>query len=312
MTEAAMALGLEAALGYPQALQRRIGHPVQWAGALIDGLDRSLNLETDTDARRRLKGAGATVLIVMSGATFGLALERMCGRSRFSPVLRALAATPGLAQLSLFDHVLAVLRPLRAGRLDEARSAVSRVVGRDVDALDESGVAKAALESLAESFNDGVAAPAFWLALGGLPGLYAYKALNTADSMIGHKEPRWRAFGWASARGDDLANFIPARIAGAVIALAGGGGWRAMVDDAHKHASPNAGWPEAAMAAALKVRLGGSVSYDGAKLDRPVFNDGDPEPTAHDLDRGVAVYGRACALLGAALLVYGLVKRRTS
>ena len=310
MTDAAMALGLEAALGYPQLLQRRIGHPVQWVGALIEDLDSRFNLETDSDARRRLNGVAAATLIVAGGAAFGWTLEMLCGRSRLGPVLRALAATPGLAQRSLLDHVLAVLRPLRAGDLAKARDRLGRIVGRDVEALDEGGVATAALESLAESFNDGVVAPAFWLAVGGLPGLYAYKALNTADSLIGHMEPRWRAFGWAAARGDDLANLIPARIAGALIALSGGRGWRAMMRDADKHASPNAGWPEAAMAGALDVRLGGRVFYDGAPADRPLFNDGAPEPATKDLEKGVAIYGRACVLLGVGLVVYGLTKRR--
>ena len=235
VTEAALALGLEAALGYPQVLQRRMGHPVQWIGVFIDGLDRQFNRETDTDGRRGLNGIGATALIVAGGAAFGWVLERLCGGSRFSPVFRALAATPGLAQRSLLDHVLAVLRPISAGDLPDARRMVGRIVGRDVEMLDEAGVAKAALESLAESFNDGVVAPAFWLAVAGLPGLYAYKALNTADSLIGHMEPRWRAFGWAAARGDDLVNLIPARMAGALISLAGGAGWCAMMRDARKH-----------------------------------------------------------------------------
>jgi adenosylcobinamide-phosphate synthase len=157
-------------------------------------------------------------------------------------------------------------------------------------------VAAAALESLAESFNDGVVAPAFWLTVGGLPGLFAYKAVNTADSMIGHKEPRWRSFGWAAARADDALNLAPARLAGALIALAGGGGWRVMLRDARKHASPNAGWPEAAMAGALDVRLGGPACYDGVLNDRPAFGDGRP-PEARDLRRGLGVYVRACGLL---------------
>jgi len=206
--------------------------------------------------------------------------------------------------------VEAVRQPLGRGDLAAARTAVSRVVGRDVAALDETGVATAALETLAESFNDGVVAPAFWLAIGGLPGLYAYKALNTADSLIGHKESRWRAFGWASARADDLLNLIPARIAGGLIALAGRGGWRTMLHDAPKHASPNAGWPEAAMAGALHVRLGGPAVYDGDALHRPTFNAGAPPPISDDLSRGLTIYRNACILLVLGIGACALAHRR--
>jgi adenosylcobinamide-phosphate synthase len=183
---------------------------------------------------------------------------------------------------------------------------VAQIVGRDTSGLDESGVAAAALESLAESFNDGVVAPAFWFFLGGLPGLFAYKALNTADSLIGHREPRWRMFGWAAARADDLANLIPARIAGALLALAGGGGLLVMFRDAPKHASPNAGWPEAAMAGALGVRLGGPTAYDGVLHDRPVFGVGG-SPAISDLARGLRIYIIACGLLWLLATVGGLL-----
>ena len=201
-------------------------------------------------------------------------------------------------------------RPLFDGDLPQARTALARLVGRDVETLDSSGVALAALESLAESFGDGVVAPAFWLAVAGLPGLYAYKAINTADSLIGHMEPRFRAFGWAAARADDLVNLIPARIAAALIVLAGRGGWRTMWRDAPKHASPNAGWPEAAMAGALIVRLGGPAAYDGVPADRPVFNEGAPAVAPKDLGRGLAIYRGACVLLIAGMVIYGLVRRR--
>ena len=310
MLEAPLALALDAAFGYPQGLQRRIGHPVEWIGALITGLDRRFNRDADSPIRRRFNGTLTLLATAAGGAAFGWALQAACGRSRFSPLLRAAAAVPGLAQRSLSEHVQAVARPLREGRLDAARTAVGRIVGRDVLSLDETGVATAAIESLAESFNDGVVAPAFWLTVGGLPALYAYKALNTADSLIGHREPRWRAFGWASARADDLANLIPARIAGALVALAGGGGWRTMLREAPRHASPNAGWPEAAMAGALHVWLGGPVAYDGVMAERPVFNTAGHPPDAEALRRGLDVYGRASLLLGAGLLVCALASRR--
>ena len=310
MTDAAFALALEAAIGYPAWLQRRVGHPVEWIGAVITALDRQLNREEAPASWRRLNGVITAAVVVACGAGFGLGLRSIARRSGHRRVLSALFATAGLAQRSLHDHVAAVRRPLRQGELNLARTAVARIVGRDVDGLDEAGVAAAALESLAESFNDGVVAPAFWLAVGGLPGLYAYKALNTADSLIGHREPRWRAFGWAAARADDLANLVPARLAGALIALAGGGGWRTMARDAPRHASPNAGWPEAAMAGALKVRLGGPARYDGALTERPAFNDGAPPPTPEHLTQGLAVYRGACILLGVGLAAWALAGRR--
>jgi adenosylcobinamide-phosphate synthase len=226
----------------------------------------------------------------------GFAATLTVGKGGFGQAALALLATTGLAQRSLYDHVAAVRTILARGDLAGARQAVGCIVGRDVADLDGIGVTTAALESLAESFNDGVVAPAFWLVIGGLPGLFAYKAVNTADSMIGHKEPRWRSFGWAAARTDDLMNLAPARLAGALISLAGGRDWRTMARDATRHASPNAGWPEAAMAGALGVRLGGPARYDGVLHERAVLGDG-RLPEAHDLDRALKVYVRACGLL---------------
>jgi adenosylcobinamide-phosphate synthase len=211
----------------------------------------------------------------------------------------AIIGTVGLAQRSLYQHVHDVLQ---AKDLASAREKVARIVGRDTESLNESGVAAAALESLAESFNDGVLAPAFWFCVAGLPGLFAYKALNTADSLIGHQEERWRAFGWASARADDLANLIPARLAGMLLATAGGGGFSVMFRDASKHASPNAGWPEAAMAGALCIHLGGRATYDGVMHERPVFGDGRPA-SADDLAKGLRLYVRACGLMWVLVLL---------
>lgn len=303
------ALLLEALLGYPAWLYRRIGHPVSWIGAVIDGAERRFNDPDLSPARRRLGGVATAGLAAACGAGFGLVLRRIAERSPWPRALEALLATPGLAQRSLHDHVEAVRGPLLAGDLPQARRALARIVGRDTADLDPSRITAAALESLAESFNDGVVAPAFWLAVGGLPGLYAYKALNTADSLIGHKEPRWRAFGWAAARADDGANLAPARLAGALIALAGGGGWRTLWRDAPRHASPNAGWPEAAMAGALGVRLGGPATYDGVHADRPVFAREAAPPQARDLARGLAVYRGACVLLAVGAAAYGLSRR---
>ena len=206
-------------------------------------------------------------------------------------------ALTALAQRSLFDHVRAVGERIDASDLPRARGAVGMIVGRDTAELDDAGVARAAIESLAESFCDGVAAPLFWLLLLGLPGVWAYKAVNTADSLIGHREDRWRAFGWAAARTDDFANWIPARLSGVLLCLAGGGGWRILWRDARKHASPNAGWPEAAMAGALGLRLAGPIAYDGVTHDKPWIGDGDSDAGGEDIDRALAIYVRACLLL---------------
>jgi adenosylcobinamide-phosphate synthase len=190
-----------------------------------------------------------------------------------------------------------VAAALEAGDLPAARHAVGMIVGRDTAPLDQAGVARAAIESLAESFCDGVVAPLFWLLLLGLPGLWIYKAINTADSMIGHREERWRMFGWAAARTDDVANVVPARLAGLVLCAVGGGGWATLRRDARKHASPNAGWPEAAMAGLLGVRLAGPIAYDGAMHDKPWIGDGRTTADAADIRRALSVYRRVCAVL---------------
>nr|WP_220129664.1 adenosylcobinamide-phosphate synthase CbiB [Sphingomonas chungangi] len=277
----------EATVGYPV----KWPHPVMAVGALIDGIERRWN----HGVARRAKGVALLLVLIVTAGGVGWAIEHVAGGS-LGFALAVIAGSTGLAQRSLNDHVVAVAEPLAAGDLPGARHGVARIVGRDTDRLAEAGVATAAIESLAESFCDGVVMPAFWYALLGLPGLFAAKAISTADSLVGHRTERLEAFGWASARADDLIAFVPARLSGALIALAGRGGWRIMVRDARRHASPNAGWPEAAMAGALGRRLGGSVTYDGEPAPRPVIGEG-PPPAAADLYRALTVYRRACLLL---------------
>jgi adenosylcobinamide-phosphate synthase len=301
-------LAVEAALGYPAALHRRLPHPVVWVGSVITALERRWNQPAASPVRRRALGVLALVIVAGLAGLAGWLLQRLCAALPFGLVLFALIASAGLAQRSLFEHVAAVRRPLMAGDLPAARTAVGGIVGRDTAALSESEVAAAALESLAESFNDGIVAPAFWLAVAGLPGLFLYKTVNTADSLVGHMEPRWRAFGWAAARTDDLLNLIPARLAGLLIAVAGRAGLRVMLRDAGKHASPNAGWPEAAMAGALDRTLGGGASYDGVRIERPCFGDG-PRPAPEDVDRGQRLYVVASALLWIVIAAGGLIWR---
>ncbi|AMJ62633.1 adenosylcobinamide-phosphate synthase CbiB [Bosea sp. PAMC 26642] len=300
------ALAIEAAFGYPQGLYARIGHPVTWIGALISWLDRRLNWETASLAARKAAGvlALAILLTVTLAVALGLtALCRMLGLLGLLPL--ALLASSLLAQRSLHEHVARVADGLEHGGLAEGRKAVAMIVGRNPESLDEAGVARAATESLAENFSDGVVAPAFWLGLGGLPGIALYKAANTADSMIGHKSERHLAFGWAAARFDDLINLPASRLTALLLVAAAaldaeadaGGAWRAVKRDAGEHRSPNAGWPEAAMAGALGLRLAGPRIYGDIAVEDGWMGDGRAEATAADIRRALRLYRRACGLL---------------
>lgn len=293
------ALALDAVLGWPGALYRRIGHPVGLFAGIIATCERLWNRRERGLAARRALGILTVLLLVLLVGGSGWLLQSLLLRhlGAWGWLAVALLAWPALAQRSLFDHVRPVARALAAGNLPEARREVGKIVGRDTAQLDEPGVARAAIESLAESFCDGVVAPAFWLLLLGLPGVWTYKAINTADSMIGHREERWRAFGWAAARSDDLLNLLPARLSGLLLCLAGPGGWRTLLRDSHMHASPNAGWPEAAMAGALGLRLAGPIAYDGAVHDKPWIGDGRGNANAGDIARALRLYVRACLLL---------------
>lgn len=293
---ALVALAIDAAVGWPAWVYARIGHPVGGFARVINACERSWNDTRFPFATRR--ALGVVTLLIVVGFAAGVAwaaqvfLSLTLGAWAWLGI--ALLAAPGLAQRSLHDHVLPVADALARGDLDSARQAVAMIVGRDVAGLDTAGVARAAIESLAESFCDGVVAPLFWLILLGLPGLWGYKAINTADSLIGHREPRWRAFGWAAARADDVANLAPARLSGLLLCAVAGRGWRTMWRDAGKHASPNAGWPEAAVAGALGLRLAGSAVYDGVTLAKPWIGDGRAGATAADVVKALRVYRRAC------------------
>ena len=209
-----------------------------------------------------------------------------------------------LGQRSLFDHVYAVAVALREEGLDEGKAAVRHIVGRDLDHLDEHGVARAAIESCAENFSDGVVAPVFWYAVLGLPGMFVYKAVNTMDSMIGHRSKRYRAFGMVAARLDDVLNLIPARLSGLMIALAAfftptANPFRAfatIMKDSHKHASINAGWPEAATAGALGLALAGPRRYGEVAVNDPWIGSGRARATEADIRRTLFLYAVACAI----------------
>lgn len=288
------ALAIDVLVGWPAWLYARVGHPVGGIARLIGALEGRWNRP---GLPRRLLGVATIAIVVALPALVAVLAERGVRAVGLGWVGVAVLAWPGLAQRSLYEHVRPVATALAGGDLVAARQAVAMIVGRDTAALDAAGVARAAIESLAESFCDGIAAPLFWLLVGGLPGLWAYKAVNTADSLIGHREERWRDFGWAAARLDDLANLVPARVAAVLLCAAGGGGWRVMWRDARRHASPNAGWTEAAMAGVLAVRLAGPVAYDGVTVDKPWIGDGEPAAGAADIARALRVYSAACGLL---------------
>ncbi|GHF57603.1 adenosylcobinamide-phosphate synthase CbiB [Seohaeicola zhoushanensis] len=279
-----LAMLLDAALGEPAWLWSRLPHPAVLMGRVVGALDRDLN----RGEARRLKGV-LTLLVLMGGAiALGLLLARL------GPVVEVLAAAILLAQRSLVEHVAAVASGLRRS-LAEGRRAVAMIVSRDTGAIGEAEVARAALESAAENLSDGVIAPAFWFLVAGLPGLLLYKAVNTADSMIGYRNARYEEFGWASARMDDLLNLVPARLTCLMIALpAGVRDWRGIFTDAGRHRSPNAGWPEAAMSRALGVALAGPRSYDGEMRELPWVNGaGRRAIGADDIDAGVLLLWRS-------------------
>jgi adenosylcobinamide-phosphate synthase len=299
------ALLLEAAVGYPAFVYRAIGHPVTWMGALLAGLERRLNRPDAPGNRLR----GIVTLAVLLAAT-AAAARAADGLLPEAAVVVIAASLP--AQRSLHDHVQAVARALQSGGLEAGRTAVSMIVGRNPAHLDEAGVARAAIESLAENFSDGIAAPAFWLAAAGLPGAACYKAANTADSMIGHRTPRYETFGWAAARLDDVINLPASRLSAFFIALAAlvtgaspRGAVRAALRDAGRHRSPNAGWPEAAMAGALGLQLAGPRVYGDTLVDDAYMGDGRRDATAADIIRALRLYKAACA--AQALLLLALV-----
>jgi adenosylcobinamide-phosphate synthase len=306
----ALALAIDALVGDPDWLWRRWPHPVVWFGNVIGWMDRRLNRETESFALRRAKGVVGLVLVLalfMAGAALlHLTLQRVL----FSHLLEAIIASVLVAQRSLHDHVLRVAVALETGGLAAGRDAVAMIVGRDPQTLDEAGVSRAAIESTAENFSDGVVAPALWFALLGLPGLVAYKVINTADSMIGHKSARYLAFGWAAARLDDLVNLPASRLAGLLLGLAaplaGGSPLRSikvMLRDAGLHRSPNAGWPEAAMAAGLGLQLAGPRSYGGEMTcDTPLHAEGRASATPADIRGALRIMSGGCAGLMALVL----------
>lgn len=313
-----LALVIDRFVGDPDWLWARVPHPVVFFGKAIGFSDERLNREGLEDGARKLRGVVTIVLLLGLSAWIGHLLHRLFATlGPLGFLLEAVLIAVFLAQKSLADHVRRVAEGLRQGGLEGGRAAVSMIVGRDPRTLDEPAVCRAAIESLAENFSDGVVAPAFWYAVAGLPGLLAYKMLNTADSMIGHKSPKYLHFGWASARLDDVANLPAARLS--ILLIAAGAliyrGARAAKDalvaafrDHGLHRSPNSGWPEAAMAGALDLQLAGPRIYGGVKVSEPMINGpGRAVATSDDIDAGISVFYGACTVMTVAILAAAIV-----
>ena len=299
------ALLIEAVVGWPRWLFDRIRHPVVWIGALISRLDHTLNQDAYPAAVQKLLGLLAALVVTGTATTFALATAWALPDTLPGMLAEAAIASSLLASRSLYQHVAAVARRLSGNDLAGAREAVSHIVGRDPAQLDEPAIARASLESLAENASDGVVAPLFWGVLFGLPGIAAYKAINTLDSMIGHLNSRHRHFGWASARLDDLVNLVPARLTAAAFAIAG---WSARaltvtLRDARLHRSPNAGWPESALAGTIGVRLSGPRSSGGQQNDEPWVNGECPDPDDGSIWVGLRLYVTAMLLVAMSIAV---------
>jgi len=313
---ALIAVATEAIIGYPDAVYRLVGHPVTWMGRLIAWCDEAWNSPTLSFETRRSRGVAALLLLLAVAILSGFIVTDVVA-SLFpefvSLLICGVLGSSLLAQRSLAAHVAAVATALERDGIEAGRQAVSRIVGRETKTLDEAAVCRAAIESLAENFSDGVVAPLFWMVFAGLPGGLAYKAINTADSMIGHKSERHLAFGWAAARCDDLVNLPASRLsalwlvlAAALLGLSPGGALATVRRDARYHRSPNAGWPEAAVAGALGIRLSGPRIYHGVAVEERWVGEGNSELGARDIRLALRLYRTACGLQIAVLAVIAL------
>jgi adenosylcobinamide-phosphate synthase len=306
---ALIAMLFELCFGYPERLQNAIGHPVTWIGRLIALLESRLNRDAAGPQARRSAGIVALLVLLAIVGVIAFVVQHALLRLPFGVLAVGLLAGTLVAQRSLHRHVADVASALEKGGVTSGRTAVAQIVGRDTAGLDAAGITRAAIESLAENFSDAIVAPIFWMVIGGLPGAALYKAINTADSMIGHRTPRYAAFGWAAARLDDLINLPASRLSALLLIAAAAlskdasadAAWRAVRRDAAKHRSPNAGYPEAAMAGALGLSLAGPRSYSGVRVDDAEMGDGRREAAAADVWRALALYRIADAILIALL-----------
>jgi adenosylcobinamide-phosphate synthase len=311
-----LALLFEAMLGYPERVSRAIGHPVRWMGALVGALDRGLNRKGTPPWRRKLAGAAALLVLILVSGGVAYLIQHWLLLLPLGMIPLAILASTLLAQRSLHAHVERVALALEDEGIESARARVSEIVGRDTASLDEAGVSRAAIESLAENFSDGVVAPALWMVIGGLPGPAVYKAINTADSMIGHHSERYEQFGWASARLDDLVNLPASRLSALLIMAAAyltpgasvSNAFGAVLRDANGHRSPNAGYPEAAFAGALGLALAGPRYYGGKLVEDVWMGDGRYAVNADDIRAALTLYRRAdMVLIGTVALLATLI-----
>lgn len=305
-----VALVIDSIFGWPRGLHARIGHPVSWIGQLISRIDRLLNRNSSSGNFRRTTGCLCLLFILSIVLVPAVLIQDSIPETTSGLLIGAVLAWPMIAARSLHQHVGAVLESLSLDNLQHARESVSQIVGRDTSVLDESGISRATLESLAESTSDGIIAPIFWGAIFGLPGLFAYKAVNTLDSMIGHRNQKYAAFGWASAVLDDAMNYFPARLTGLLMAVVSPeprAALRCMMNDARCHRSPNAGWPESSMAGALGIRLSGPRMYGDLVDKQPWLNKSAPDPDARTIQSGLDLYNKVLIGVGCLLAVPGLL-----
>lgn len=313
-----LGLVLDAVVGDMPALFGIVPHPVAVVGRLIGFLEQRLNRENRDAATRSSRGALVAGFVAVLAALAGWLVLSVTRRLAAGWLIELFVVTVLVAQRSLYDHVRLVALGLEHGGVRAGRIAVSHIVGRDPDSLDEHGIARAALESLFENFADGVVAPAFWYVVAGLPGLFMAKAVNTLDSMIGHRSPRYRAFGAAAAMLDTVMNFVPARLAGMIIGLAAAfvptasphRSFRVMFHDARKHRSVNAGWPEGAAAGALNLALAGPRRYGEEMVEDAWIGGGPVQARPADIRRGLYLFVAACLIH--AMLIGGLVLGRAA
>tara|TARA_B100000530_G_C15894119_1_gene462655 strand:- start:441 stop:1403 length:963 start_codon:yes stop_codon:yes gene_type:complete len=293
-----LALAMDAIIGDPNWLYRKIPHPIAAIGCMMNQLDLFLNRPQVKNPTKKILGVLFIIIALSVAGIIGWGMQTGLKLMEFGQLLEAILVSIFLAQNSLYRHVRNVAQALVSDGLDAARLSVSHIVGRDPATLDDSGVCRASIESLSENFSDGVIAPVFWYLIAGIPGILMYKTLNTADSMVGHLSPKYKYFGWASARLDDAANFIPARLTALLIFLTaliipstkGFKSLRSCLTYANRHRSTNAGWPEAAMAGALDIRIAGPRVYNGIVVNDPWMGDGNPNLRTNDINRALKLY----------------------
>lgn len=314
---ALMALVLDYLIGDPDWLWRKIPHPVAVFGAAIKFFDRQFNRQSICQPYRKIYGCLAILALLSLAFIVAFYVHILFLKLNFfGIVLEAFVASIFIAQKSLVDHVHNVAKAFQLHSLQQARKAVSMIVGRETENLDEGAVSRAAIESLAENSSDGVVAPVLWYLVLGLPGLVCYKMLNTADSMIGYKNARFKDFGWASARLDDIANFIPARLTALIIIIAlyvfsgkssAKEAFKVVARDARCHHSPNAGFPECAFAGGLGIRLLGPRIYDGTLVEEPFQNSDGKAALPADIDRAIKLFNQSMTVLSMMILVLLIV-----